>query len=87
MIDFDARNNAFGNKIVGERFTIVGSLTGGFIEKDNTVDIIGEMIGSKKEVTIIATIVVSVGDLKLVKFFVNAATGFVSSQDPFRVEN
>ena len=87
MVDFDARNDALAGKIIDEVLAVVGNLTGGFIKENNTINVIGETWRGEEDVAIATAIVVSIGDLKLVEFLMNAATGFIGGEDAFGVED
>ncbi len=86
MIDFDAWNDALRGEEIDEILAVVGLLASGFIEENDTVDVVFEVGGGEEKVAIIATIVVGVGNLELVEFFVDAAARFVGGEDAFGME-
>ena len=87
LVDFDAGNDAFSSEIVYESLAIVGKLTSGFVKKNDAINVVFETFGSEEDIAIITTIVVSVGNPKLVEFFVDTATGFISSEDAFWLQH
>lgn len=87
LVDFDARDDALASEIINEILTVIGNLTGGLIEENDTIDVVGETRGSKEDIAIVATIIVGIGDLKLVEFFANATTRFVGGENTFGIED
>ena len=81
MVDFDARDDAFTSEEVDEILAVVGNLAGSFVKKNDTVDVFIEVFGGEKEVAVVAAVLVSIGDVELLKFFVDTATGFVGGED------
>lgn len=63
LVDFDAGDDAFTDKIIGEGLAVVGVLAGGFIEKNDATEVIFDIGGSEKDVAVIATVVVGVVDV------------------------
>ena len=62
MVDFDAWYNAFASEVFDDVLTVVGEITGGFVEENDTVDTVFKTFGGEKDVAIIATVVVGVID-------------------------
>ena len=87
LVDLDAGDDTLTGEMVDEILAIIGNLTGGFIKEDDAVNVIGETWGGKEDIAVVATIIISISDLKLVEFLVDTATGFVSSEDAFGVED
>ena len=63
MVDFDAGDDALTSDIFDEVLSVVGKLTGGFVEENDTVDMVREAVGGEENVAVIAAIVVGVGDV------------------------
>lgn len=63
LINFNARDDAFADEVIDKGLTVVGILAGSFIEEDDTIDVIFEIWGSEKDIAVIATVVVGVGDV------------------------
>ena len=63
MIDFDAGDDTFTSKVVDKVLTVVGKLTGGFVEEDDAVDIVRETVGGEEDIAVIAAVVVGIGDV------------------------
>ena len=63
LVDFDAGDDAFGCEIFDEILAVVGELAGGFVKENDATDVIFEVVGGEKDVTIVATVVVSIGNV------------------------
>ena len=63
MVDFDTWNNTLASEIIDEVLTSVGELAGGFVEKNDAVDIIFDAWCGKEYVAIIASIIISILDI------------------------
>ena len=83
MVNFDAGDDAFTDKKIGEVLAVVGVLMGSFVEENNTVDVVFKFGGSEEEVTVVAAVIVGVGDAETGEFFVDAAARFVSGENAF----
>ena len=83
LVDFDTGNDTPSGEEVDEVLAVVGELAGGFVEEDDAVRVVLEAFGGEEDVAIVAAVVVGVGDLKLVEFFVNTTTGLVGSENAF----
>ena len=81
MVDFDAGDDTASSDKISESLTVVGVLAGSFIKEDDAVDVVFEVGSGEKDIAVVAASVVSVGDVELFEFFVDAATGFVGSED------
>ena len=48
LVDFDARDNTLCSEEIDKILTVVGELAGGFVEKNDAVNVIFEIIGGEK---------------------------------------
>ena len=62
LVDFDAWDDAFADEVISESLAVVGALAGGFVEEDDATEIVFDTRGGEKDVTIIATVIISVLD-------------------------
>ncbi|CEE78298.1 hypothetical protein XAC2852_710026 [Xanthomonas citri pv. citri] len=81
LVDLDARDDAVGGHVLGERHAILGLLTDGLVEQDGAGDVVAQLGRGQQQFAIGATVLFDVLDADAGKTLGDRAGRFVDGDD------
>ncbi len=83
LVDLDARDDAVASEVVGVGLAGGSVVAGGFVEEDDAVNVLVEVVESKENVAIGVAMPKIVRDVELFELLLDGATGFIGGEDAF----
>jgi hypothetical protein len=81
LVDFDAGKDSAGSEVLDEVNSILGLFVEGLLEHNDTTDVVVDFRGSEEELTVSASVILSVLNVDSLETLSNGSSALISSED------